>query len=52
MCASRWLIANLYVIGGGFGGQPNFNPAFFNQQQQGSNDWGNNPHGAKRPRPE
>lgn len=51
------LISGLFltVIGGGFNNQAGFNPAFFNQQQQsqqGGNDWGNNPHGAKRPRPE
>ncbi|KAH8710179.1 hypothetical protein GQ44DRAFT_436576 [Phaeosphaeriaceae sp. PMI808] len=39
-------------MGGGFNNQSSFSPAFFNQQQQGGNDWGNNPHGAKRPRPE
>ncbi|KAI9740117.1 MAG: hypothetical protein M1818_004868 [Claussenomyces sp. TS43310] len=39
--------------GTGFQGmQPHFNPAFFQQQSQaGGNDW-QNPHGAKRPRPE
>jgi hypothetical protein len=39
---------------GGFGAaQPHFNPAFFNQAQQGGGGDGNwNPHGAKRPRPE
>ncbi|KZM19698.1 uncharacterized protein EKO05_0004036 [Ascochyta rabiei] len=40
--------------GAGFGGQPQFNPGFFpnqQQQQQGGNDHFN-PHGAKRPRPE
>jgi hypothetical protein len=37
----------------GFSNPQAFNPAFFGQQQQpGGNDWGNNPHGAKRPRPE
>ncbi|KAH8802788.1 hypothetical protein F5884DRAFT_484496 [Xylogone sp. PMI_703] len=36
---------------GGFQAQmPHFNPAFF-QQNQGGGDW-QNPHGAKRPRPE
>lgn len=36
---------------GGFQGQmPHFNPAFFQQNQSGG-DW-QNPHGAKRPRPE
>ncbi|KAF1913826.1 hypothetical protein BDU57DRAFT_323841 [Ampelomyces quisqualis] len=48
---------NMAMMGGMNGAFPNqagFNPAFFNQQQQqqGGNDWGNNPHGAKRPRPE
>jgi len=46
---------NMGMMGGmasNFGSQPNFNPGFFNQQQQGGSDWGNNPHGAKRPRPE
>ncbi|EHK97251.1 putative Cleavage and polyadenylation specificity factor subunit 6 [Glarea lozoyensis 74030] len=38
--------------GGGFGGmQPHFNPAFFQQNQAAGGDW-QNPHGAKRPRPE
>jgi hypothetical protein len=37
---------------GGFQGmQPHFNPAFFPQNQAGGGDW-QNPHGAKRPRPE
>ncbi|KAG9229156.1 hypothetical protein BJ875DRAFT_524192 [Amylocarpus encephaloides] len=37
---------------GGFGGmQPHFNPAFFQQNQAAGGDW-QNPHGAKRPRPE
>lgn len=35
--------------GGGF--QPHFNPAFFPQNQAAGGDW-QNPHGAKRPRPE
>ncbi|KAH8587568.1 hypothetical protein B0O99DRAFT_601527 [Bisporella sp. PMI_857] len=35
--------------GGGF--QPHFNPAFFQQNQGAGGDW-QNPHGAKRPRPE
>jgi hypothetical protein len=36
----------------GFQGmQPHFNPAFFPQNQTGGGDW-QNPHGAKRPRPE
>lgn len=42
------------TAGAGFGGQPQFNPGFFpNQQQQpqGGNEHFN-PHGAKRPRPE
>jgi hypothetical protein len=45
----------LTILGGGFNNQAGFNGGFFNQQQQpqqGGNDWGNNPHGAKRPRPE
>ncbi|TAQ85489.1 hypothetical protein B7494_g6185 [Chlorociboria aeruginascens] len=38
--------------GGGFQGmQPHFNPAFFQQNQATGGDW-QNPHGAKRPRPE
>ncbi|TVY21612.1 hypothetical protein LARI1_G000145 [Lachnellula arida] len=38
--------------GGGFNGmQPHFNPAFFPQNQAAGGDW-QNPHGAKRPRPE
>lgn len=38
--------------GGGFPAmQPHFNPAFFPQNQGGGGDW-QNPHGAKRPRPE
>lgn len=38
--------------GGGFNGmQPHFNPAFFPQNQAAGADW-QNPHGAKRPRPE
>ncbi|KAH9206602.1 hypothetical protein DL95DRAFT_69375 [Leptodontidium sp. 2 PMI_412] len=39
--------------GGGFQGmqQPHFNPAFFPQNQAAGGDW-QNPHGAKRPRPE
>ena len=37
---------------GGFQGQmPHFNPAFFQQNQAAGGDW-QNPHGAKRPRPE
>jgi hypothetical protein len=37
---------------GGFQGmQPHFNPVFFPQNQAGGGDW-QNPHGAKRPRPE
>ncbi|KAF4630580.1 hypothetical protein G7Y89_g7549 [Cudoniella acicularis] len=37
---------------GGFNGmQPHFNPAFFQQGQAAGGDW-QNPHGAKRPRPE
>lgn len=51
--------ANMGMMGGmgpgGFGGsaQPHFNPAFFNQAQQGGGGGDNwNPHGAKRPRPE
>ncbi|KAH8759749.1 hypothetical protein BGZ57DRAFT_614595 [Hyaloscypha finlandica] len=37
---------------GGFQGmQPHFNPAFFQQNQPAGGDW-QNPHGAKRPRPE
>ncbi|KAK6614677.1 RRM domain-containing protein [Botrytis cinerea] len=31
--------------------QPHFNPAFFQQNQSAGGDW-QNPHGAKRPRPE
>lgn len=39
--------------GGGFQGmQPHFNPAFFQQNQTASGEWQQNPHGAKRPRPE
>ena len=37
-------------MGNGFPMQPHFNPAFF-PQNQGAGDW-QNPHGAKRPRPE
>lgn len=38
--------------GGGFQGlQPHFNPAFFQQNQAAGGDW-QNPHGAKRARPE
>ncbi|KFY11958.1 hypothetical protein V492_04174 [Pseudogymnoascus sp. VKM F-4246] len=38
--------------GAGFPGmQPHFNPAFFPQNQATGGDW-QNPHGAKRPRPE
>lgn len=55
MGTSRYLFlcASLTVLGGpGFtGNQPQFNPAFFNQNQ-GGNDGNWNPHGAKRPRPE
>jgi len=43
-----------YIIigGGGFNGmKPHFNPAFFPQNQPAGGDW-QNPHGAKRPRPE
>lgn len=37
---------------GGFQGmQPQFNPGFYPQGQAGGGDW-QNPHGAKRPRPE
>ncbi|KAG0650494.1 hypothetical protein D0Z07_3115 [Hyphodiscus hymeniophilus] len=49
---------NLGQMGGGMPGaggfqgmQPHFNPAFFPQNQAGGGDW-QNPHGAKRPRPE
>jgi hypothetical protein len=47
------LEANCIIIGGGgFNGmQPHFNPAFFPQNQPAGGDW-QNPHGAKRPRPE
>lgn len=38
-----------HAAGGGF--QPHFNPAFFQQNQAAGGDW-QNPHGAKRPRPE
>jgi hypothetical protein len=31
---------------------PGFTPPFFPGNQGGGNDWGGNPHGAKRPRPE
>jgi len=38
---------------GGFQGmQPHFNPAFFQQNQAAGGDWQQNPHGAKRARPE
>jgi hypothetical protein len=38
--------------GGGFQGlQPHFNPAFFQPNHASGGDW-QNPHGAKRPRPE
>ncbi len=38
--------------GGGFQPlQPHFNPAFFQQNHASGGDW-QNPHGAKRPRPE
>ncbi|KAF2030305.1 hypothetical protein EK21DRAFT_112027 [Setomelanomma holmii] len=47
---------NMGMMGGGMGGfnnQQGFNPGFgFPQQQQGGNDWANNPHGNKRARPE
>ncbi|KAH9868541.1 hypothetical protein J1614_007613 [Plenodomus biglobosus] len=41
-------------MGGGFGGNPQgFNPGFFQGSQGGGSDGGwQNPHGAKRPRPE
>ena len=40
------------IGGGGFQGlQPHFNPAFFQQNQAAGGDW-QNPHGAKRARPE
>lgn len=41
-------------MGGGFGGSPQgFNPGFFQGSQGGGSDGGwQNPHGAKRPRPE
>jgi len=48
---------NMGQMGGGMAGpgftgmQPHFNPAFFQQNQAGGGDW-QNPHGAKRPRPE
>jgi hypothetical protein len=38
-----------HAAGGGF--PPHFNPAFFPQNQAAGGDW-QNPHGAKRPRPE
>jgi hypothetical protein len=41
----------LTALGAGFNNQQGFNPAFFGQQQ-GGNEWSNNPHGNKRPRPE
>ncbi|KAL3420206.1 RRM domain-containing protein [Phlyctema vagabunda] len=49
---------NMGQMGGGMPGagnfpglQPHFNPAFFQQNQAAGGDW-QNPHGAKRPRPE
>ncbi|RMZ72140.1 rrm domain-containing [Pyrenophora seminiperda CCB06] len=39
-------------MGGGFGGNPGFNPGFFNGNQGGNDGSWQNPHGAKRPRPE
>lgn len=49
---------NMGQMGGGMPGangfqgmQPHFNPAFFPQNQAAGGDW-QNPHGAKRPRPE
>lgn len=45
----------LTVSGGGFNNQAGFQPQFFGQPQPqpgGGGDWANNPHGAKRARPE
>ncbi|EOA81401.1 hypothetical protein ACJQWK_10899 [Exserohilum turcicum] len=39
-------------MGGGFGGNPGFNPGFFQGNQGGNDGSWQNPHGAKRPRPE
>ncbi|MBE3044209.1 hypothetical protein IMZ48_16890 [Candidatus Bathyarchaeota archaeon] len=40
-------------IAGFGGGMPGFNPGFFPQMGAGNQqEWGGNPHGAKRPRPE
>jgi hypothetical protein len=45
--------ANDRTGGAGFGGQPQFNPGFFpNQQQQQGGHENFSPHGAKRPRQE
>ncbi|KAM3064964.1 hypothetical protein ACMFMF_011579 [Clarireedia jacksonii] len=51
-------MGNMAQMGGGMQGgngfqsmQPHFNPAFFQQNQTAGGDW-QNPHGAKRPRPE
>jgi hypothetical protein len=48
------ITANADVLGGGFGGNPQqqFNPAFFQGNQGGNDGSWQNPHGAKRPRPE
>ncbi|KAH7406032.1 hypothetical protein DE146DRAFT_431587 [Phaeosphaeria sp. MPI-PUGE-AT-0046c] len=49
------MAGNMGMMGGmaGFNNQAGFSPQFFNQQQQqGGGDWANNPHGAKRARPE
>ncbi|KAJ8058537.1 hypothetical protein OCU04_012718 [Sclerotinia nivalis] len=51
-------MGNMAQMGGAMQGgngfqpmQPHFNPAFFQQNQNAGGDW-QNPHGAKRPRPE
>ncbi|KAA8576032.1 hypothetical protein EYC84_006195 [Monilinia fructicola] len=51
-------MGNMAQMGGAMQGgngfqpmQPHFNPAFFQQNQSAGGDW-QNPHGAKRPRPE
>jgi len=46
------MIANTETTGGGFGGNPAFNPGFFQGNQGGNDGSWQNPHGAKRPRPE
>lgn len=55
MPGSMGMPMNMGQMGGGMQGgggfQPHFNPAFFPQNQAAGGDW-QNPHGAKRPRPE